>query len=288
MKNLDRFLPNNLSGVGTTVGYLFLGFFLFVIGLLFFFPEDALQQRLQHELAKRIPGKISIEKTSIVFPFSIEASNIIVRLNERNIPEIKLDLLKITPTLSSLIGQPGIIFDARVNKGHIKGSVTEAGALALEIDQYSFDEPIQGFSDLRLSGTISSARADAHLRSDPDKPSSINLQATGLSLEGTRSLGLASEQINLGQLNLVVDGKGRNYSIRNGVLSSGDILAEASGTILAGRTVTSTRLNLEINIKPAAGLDPSVSSLFELIGTPGRDGGRKLSVRGTLAFPKVQ
>lgn len=287
-QQISRLRPDNLSGAGTVTAYIFTGLLLFVIGFLVFFPETTLRQRLQYELARNISGKVVIGAASFRLPYSIHVDNLLIRLDDRNIPELKLDSLTLTPHLSSLIGQPGVCFAATDGNGKISGSVSKAGAVSLDIENYPIDQPVQGFSDLRLAGKITSGQLEADLQPDPDKKSIINLQTSGLSLKGTRSLGLTTDQINLGQLELEMMGKGRNLSVTKATLSGGDVLAEGGGTFLVGRTIPSTRLNLNITVKAAASLDPSVTSLFELIGTPGSEGARKVTVRGTLAVPKVQ
>jgi type II secretion system protein N len=287
-QQISRLLPDNLSGAGLITAYIFTGLLLFLIGLLVFFPEDTLRQKLQYELARNIPGKVVIGNASLRLPYSIHVDNLLLRLDDRTIPELKLDSLTLTPHLSSLIGRPGLCFKATDGNGHISGSVSKAGAVSLDIENYPIDQPVQGFSDLRLAGKITSGQIEADLQSDLDNKSIINLQAVGLSLKGTSSLGLTTDQINLGQLELEIVGKGRSLSMSKAVLRGGDVLAEAGGTFLVGRTIPSTRLNLNITVKAAASLDPSVTSLFELIGAPGREGARKVTVRGTLAAPKVQ
>ena len=287
-QQISRFLPDNLSGPGTVTAYIFAGLLLFLIGFLVFFPENTLRQKLQYELAKNIPGKVIVGAASLRLPYSIQVENLLIRLDDRSIPELKLDSLTLTPHLSTLIGRPGVCFKATDGSGNISGSVSKAGAVSLDIENYPIDQPVQGFSDLRLTGKIDSGQVETDLQPDPDKKSSINLQAVGLSLKGTRSLGLTTDQISLGQLDLEIIGKGRNLSITSATLSGGDVSAEVGGTFLVGRTIPSTRMNLNISAKAAASLDPSVSSLFELIGTPGREGTRKITVRGTLAVPKMQ
>lgn len=287
-QQITRLLPDNLSGAGTVTAYIFTGISLFLIGFLVFFPEDTLRQKMQYELAKNIPGKVVVGAASLRLPYSIQADDLFIRLDDRNIPDLKLDSLTLTPHLSSLIGRPGVCFKAKDGNGNISGSVSKAGAVSIDIENYPIEQPVQGFAELRLTGKINSGQFETDLQPDPDKKSIINLQAVELNLNGTRSLGLTADRINLGQLDLEIIGKGRSLSITKATLSGGDVLAEVGGTFLVGRTIPSTRLNLKFSAKAAASLDPSVSSLFELIGTLGRDGARKVTVRGTLAAPKVQ
>ena len=264
------------------------GLLMFVCGLIIFFPTAALQQRLQHELSKNIPGKVDIGTLSFRLPFSLQGEKISIRMNDPTLPELKLDSLKLTPQLATLIGSLGANFDARGGKDRLNGAVSQNGALSVSAEQYYFNVPIQGFTDLRLSGTVSSALVSTHLQPEPDKSSSFELQVSDLQLSGTGGLGLGGDVINLGRLGVEANGQGRNLQIVRAELTNGDILATATGSMIIGRTAQSTRLNISLTLTPAASLDPSAASMFELIGQAGRDGSRNLNIRGTLARPNVR
>jgi len=285
---LLRILPEKPGRLGTFIAYLGAGLATFILGLILFFPATPLKLRLQTELARKAAAQITIDDLAIRPLFSLVGSGIAIRMNDPAIPELQFDSLTLTPHLATLTGRPGVDFDARTAEGRIEGSISRDGAFQLGVDQYRFEAPLRGLADVRLTGTISGARVDAHLDPEAGKPAHIELQAAGLVLSGTGSLGLAVDRINLGQLSLVADGEGRTLTITQATCSGGDILAEASGSVVVGRNVQTTRLNIALRIRPAASLDPSVASLFELLGAPDTDGSHKLNIRGTLARPTLR
>jgi type II secretion system protein N len=283
-----RFTPEHPGRIGSILTAIGIGLLMFLLGLILFFPEAALQQRLQYELAKNIPGKVAIGAVSFSLPYGIRGQEITLRMDDRAIPELHFDSLTLTPHLSTLIGKPGACFEAQSGSGQVSGSIQQNGALSLSIDQFRFDAPLKGFTNLRMTGTISDASIETDLRPESDAPSSIDLQASEIILSGTDTLTPGINQIRLGQLTINAEGSGRNLNITRGELSGGDILVNATGSILAGRTARSTRLNLQLDITPSPTLDPSTASLLDLIGSPGKDNGRKLIIRGTLAQPNVR
>lgn len=287
-RSIRDLIPNSYSGFKSLVISILVGLLMFLLGLSASFPEEVLRARLQYELQRNLPADITISHATLRLPYSFVAEDIKVRPDQPTVPELNFDSIKITPHLTSLLGKPGACFEATIGKGQISGSFSQNGELTLTIDTLAFDEPLQGFSQIRLSGQIKTARLDSHMQPDPDKPSTMKLLATQLKLSGTRNIGLPQDQLNLGQLNIIVDGTGRNFTIKQAVLSGGDIQASATGKITVGKTIASTRLNTELQVKPAASLDTSVSSLFELFGSPGSAGGRKINIRGTLARPVVR
>jgi len=288
LRSTFSFTRNNMSGLVSSLVFFLVALVTFIIGLAASFPDDAILTRLEYALEQNLPAQVSIKYAEYSFPFSITAENVQIRMNEPNMPEIDLDMVSLTPHLSSLIGKPGACFDIAIGNGQISGSVAQSGELSVEVNALSFDEPIQGFPSLSVSGRINSANLDSHLRPEAETPTAITLQANDLKLSGTRNAGLGIDQVNFGQLELQLGGKGKNLMVQKATVSGGDLTATATGRIVIGRTITATRLNLEAQFKPTTSLDSSVSSLFELIGAPGNDGARKVNIRGTLAYPKIK
>ncbi len=276
------------SGLKGLAVIVLFGLSSFVIGFTLFFPDAVLKRRLEYELNRNIPGRVMIGHAAIGFPYDLRADEVRIRLNDPAIPAWRFASVRLRPHLASLVGKPGVNFTAREEAGVIHGSVTHAGALAVNIDNFPVTAPVQGFAQISLSGTIRQARVDTHLQPDPDKPSTIQLAAENLRVTGLDTAGLAIDQLPLGSLDLALDGTGRNLSLRKAVLSGGAIQAEASGSVRLGRTARATRLNLNLQLRPAAELDASLRSLFELVGSAAPNGARRLNIRGTLARPNIR
>ena len=267
---------------------LLAGLAAFIIGFAVFFPDTVLQRKVQYEINRNFPGEVRTNNISYRFPLTLAADDVLVVTNDRSIPEFRFETVRISPHLASLIGSPGICFTAIAGEGIIKGTFLREGEFDIEIANYSFDEPVQGFSDLRLNGKIAAARIESHLQPSPDTNSTFSLQAADLSLDGTASTGLSVDRIKLGQLTLEMSGIGRNFSFDKARLAGGEIQAEATGRVVAGQTARSTRINIDLSIKPAGNLDSSVASLLEIIGSPAANGSRKLNISGTLSRPQVK
>ncbi len=264
-----------------------LGLLTFLLGFLLTFPNHTLRDRLEYELSRRLPAEFSLERASLAFPPGVAIGNVRIRPQAPAIPELRFDEIKIFPHLSTLYGRPGASFAITSGAGRVAGEIDAGGTLAVDIERYQLDQAIPGFSSLRLSGLIGGSRIETHLDPEPDKRSIINLRATGIALVGAGDLGLAADRLPLGDLELDVEGSGRTFTLVRGALTGGDILAEASGRVVVGRTVAATRADLELLIRAGSGLDPSVGGLLELLGSADSNGGRRVRIRGPLARPNI-
>lgn len=282
----------NIRGKMNRIGNYFLfgiiGIILFMIGFVISFPADILKKRVQYELGRNLPARFSIAEISFGLPLNISAESVVVRPDDIKLPELKFDSITLSPHFASVLGKLGTDFEALVNKGRIAGSIVRNGAISVDVDTLAIDESVPALTSLRISGLINSARLDSNLDLEPDKPTTINLQAENLKLTGTRNLGLAVEEIALGQALLQVTGEGRNLKINRAVISGGDVGLTATGQLNVDRNVPSTRLNIQVQIKPDESLDPSVRSLLDMFGSPGNNGSRNIRIQGSLARPAMR
>ncbi|PLX97815.1 MAG: type II secretion system protein GspN [Desulfuromonas sp.] len=288
LKNLSQYLPLNLSGVAAILGYVFLGLTMVLLGLYLAFPEKALQRRLEFELNRNISGAVSVKSAALSLPFGLTARDIRIRMNDRSIPQIFFDSVEMSPHISALFGNPGISFNARTGDGKISGSVKQRGPAEIDIDNYLFDEPIQQFSGLKIKGVIRSARLETEVPTQPDSRTRIEVVAENLNLTGLEKVGFSAAEVALGNLELTLNGQGRKLDLERASLSGGDIRASLSGNLSFGRSLPATRLNLTLQVQPTTGLDQSLRSLFDLLGSAGPDASRKLTISGSLARPNIR
>jgi hypothetical protein len=68
----------------------------------------------------------------------------------------------------------------------------------------------------------------------------------------------------------------------------GDLDVNGFGTLLIGRTSATSRIKLELQVRPGPNADPSIASLLELAGKQGPEGFYSLKVSGTLAKPMLK
>jgi len=290
--NRDRLHLNFNFGAGKLLAitiFTLIGILFFLTGFFSGFPEDVLENRIRYELKKNIPISITFAHADIEFPAVLLASQVRITPEGPIETELVFDSVSFSPKLSTLIGQPAIDFEALSKEGSLSGSAGANGQLSLVIGNFSFNEPVQGFSSLRLEGTVRSARLHSYLDPEPDKASTLTLEAENLAVTGTRSAGFSMDRVDLGRLDLQLEGTGRNFTVRQATLSGGAIEAEVNGRLLLGQTVASTRLNLSAELRPTSRLDPSLRSMFDLIGSPGKDGSsRAMTIRGSLARPAIR
>ena len=259
----------------------------FVIGFALFFPEQALLARLENVIRKNAPYPVTIGSAEIKFPLALAATNIRVEVPRQSGQPIQLDKLLLSPTWSTLIGRPGFSFTAETGGGTINGSLSGERQLNITVSGVRFDEPVEGFSQIRLSGRIDKVQLSTDLEFENEDETDLAIDITDLAVTGGEAFGLP-EKLDLGRLSVNATGTGRTLSLQKTELAEGVVAATALGKILIGNTPAASRLNIDLSITPATGLEPSLASLFEMVGTPAPNGSRKLSLRGPLARPSLR
>jgi hypothetical protein len=116
----------------------------------------------------------------------------------------------------------------------------------------------------------------------------LSLNFSELSVQSPLLAGTASRPLTLGQLTLEGNGRGQAFTITRLESNGGDVALTGTGSVLLGRSVESSRLNLNLTLRPAATMPGELRGLFDLLGPPAGDGSYQLKIAGTLASPLLQ
>jgi len=257
--------------------------------LYFFFPTSALEERIEYEINGRTPVETDLRDLSLGFPPSMHVEKFTLHIDQPQPYSVTFDRASIKPLWHTLFGRnPGVAIHTDLLGGVGEGAIRRNGAMEVSLARVPFDTPLPAFTSLRLSGNLK--RGDL-VTTVPVKPATdSHLEATleSVRISGLNSVGIGSDTLSLGAVSLRGSGRGNSFKIEQLEASGGDFKVSGGGTLLLGRTVEQSRLNLNVVLSPAPSLSKDVAELLNLFRQPGRDGTYRFRITGTLANPVVK
>ena len=268
---------------------LFIFTLSFSIGFFTSFPHAVLRDRVLSEVNGLLPAgnRLEAESVDLVFPLQLQLSNSRLIMESAPLPELILQSVKLSPTFATMLGRPGLNVSARSDFGALEGTVAHSGEVDLHLRDGRFDLQIPDLKNIRLAGVVSAIDLVGQLQGGKDD--SVRFESTfdNLVLIGAEQLGLENE-LALGQLTSVLSGSGRSLQIDKLSLSGGVVAMTGAGKIILQQPFDASRLDLKLNLRPEAGADSGLRTLFELLGPPERDGSHTVQLRGRLLSPQLK
>lgn len=270
-----------LTGAGLLLLGMLAGFYLF-------FPADALKQRITQEIRTRTGTEVQIQKASLYPLLSLHANQVKIDINDLPHP-LEIDQLSISPQWSTLLSSnPGAQLQAQLMGGVVSGEILKSGVISAMAKGLHFDLPLQKPMAMNITGTLKQATLEAATRLDPKTKTHISLRLSDVRIIGLDIFKADSPGIALGEITLEVDGQGRAMKIMSLSAKGGALDINGDGTLFIGRTSASSRIKLELQVRPGPNADPSIASLLELAGKQDASGFYSLKVSGTLAKPSLK
>jgi type II secretion system protein N len=253
------------------------------------FPSRTLQTRLQLELAANLGVQSSVSPPQLLFPPGLGCSRLELTLPAPYDRTLPLRQVKVTPLWLSLLSDaPGLRFSAELNGGTLNGTARRDGQTTLVADQVAVQESLQLNGGPVLQGVLQNSRFDGLLPLLTPGQRNLSLTLDRVRLSGLKSYGVASDSLDLGRLVVQAAGEGKTLRLQQLALQGGTVEGSGQGTVLLGATPAATRLNLSIELRPGAGLDPTLRDLLSLVGSDGPNGTRKLRLSGSLQQPVLR
>lgn len=267
------------------VGLFLLGL---LIGLYLFFPVEVLKQRIIQEVATRTGAQLQIEQLSLYPLLTLDAERVNVVMT--GLPQaLEIERLSIAPQWSTLLtGDPGAQLHVNLMNGAITGRMQKSGALSVEAAGLRFDLPLQKPMPMNITGTLSEAILDSFLHLSPENKSQMSLQLNDVRILGLEILKAGGSGIALGEITLEVEGQGQSLRIKSLTAKGGDLEVTGEGTLLFGRSLSTSRIKLALQISTGPNADPTITSLLELAGEADTDGRYSVRLSGTLANPVLK
>ncbi len=270
-----------LAGAGLLLLGMLTGFYLF-------FPSETLRQRIIQEIEARAGvavQSVQIEQVSLYPLLTLDARGIELGLTGLPRP-LPIEALSIAPQWSTLFSaDPGVLVQGSLMNGTITAGLLRSGAINAHATGLRFDLPIQKPLPFNVTGTLSEAAFDGGVRLNTEAKTQLLLRLADVNVLGLELLKADGSRLALGEITLQVEGQGRSMKVKTLSAKGGDLDVSGNGTLLIGRTTTSSRIKLALQVRPGANADPSITSLLDIFGKPDADGRYPLQVTGTLGKP---
>lgn len=264
-----------------------------ILGLLaslyLFFPTSALEERIEYEINGRTPARADLRALSLGFPLALRAEQLTLQIDKPQPYALSFNKASVKPLWRTLFGgNPGVAVHGGILGGEGEGTIRRDGAMEVSLARILFDAPLPTLTTLRLSGALRKGKIAGAAPVKPTTESHLELHLENVMITGLKSVGIGSDSLSIGALSLKGEGKGNAFRIEQLDTRGGDFKVSGNGTVLLGRTVESSRLNLTVVLSPEQTLDKNIAELLTLFRQPARDGSYRFRVTGTLANPVIK
>jgi type II secretion system protein N len=267
-----------LAGAGLLLLGMLTGFYLF-------FPAETLRQRIIQEVEARAGvavQSVQIEQVSLYPLLTLDARGIELGLTGLPHP-LPIEALSIAPQWSTLFSaDPGVLVQGSLMNGTITAGLIRSGAIKARATGLRFDLPIQKPLPFNVTGTLTEAAFDGGSRLDTETETHLLLRMTDVNVLGLELLKTDGRGLVLGEIALEAEGQGRSMKVKTLSAKGGDLEVKGDGTLLIGRTASTSRIKFALQVRPSPTADAFIASLLELAGKPGPDGFYSLNFSGTL------
>ena len=259
----------------------------FVVGLLLAFPTAPLKQQLV-EAFRPYQASAELESLTLSPLLALRGRNLTIRPANATLPPLAVERFSVRPLwLALLTADTGLQIDAELLQGTLQATTHKDGRLQAEARGLQVALPLQN-GIATVSGTLAAGRLQRAAGGGQAAERSLSLNFSELSVQSPLLAGTASRPLTLGQLTLEGDGRGQAFTITRLESKGGDVALTGNGSVLLGRSVASSRLNLNLTLRPAATMPGELRGLLDLLGPPAGDGSYQLKIAGTLASPLLQ
>ena len=243
------------------IGYPLFALLCFLFSLLLTFPFENIKGKIESTLSEEYNLQVKMDSLSASLPLGIKATNLTLNSPKPEfkafmpltIPKLRLNV----SILSTLLGNPGISFAARMFGGEIDGSVKVGDAdtahhIRMRIDDFQLEEMPsfkQSFKELPVKGSLS---IDTDLEFNPQKVKESKGYLT-MNIED----GIVGPGKMTFQLPKVITGTlNSRFIVKEGVLeverfeqSSPDMMSDMVGNITLAKNMMYSRVNLDYRFK---------------------------------------
>lgn len=253
------------------------------------FPSRTLKARLELELAQNYGLQAKLSPPKLLFPLGLSSSKLDLTFAEPYNRSLPLRKVRISPLWLSLASDaPGLRFRADLNGGILTGTSRKNGQSTLFADGVTVQETLQVNGGASLQGMLQNSRFSGPLPLQSPGDRNLDLTLSRIRLSGLEPYGVKDGSLDLGQLILQADGQGKTLRLKKLSLQGGALEGTGQGTIMIGASPAASRLNLTLELRPGAGLDPGLKELLALLGSSAPNGARRVRLSGSLQQPTLR
>lgn len=260
----------------------------FVLGLYFFFPTDALRQRLEQELSTDPQVQVTMDSLKLAFPPALVATDL--RVSAAGLPrDVVIETLQVKPLWMSLLsGNPGVKVKAHLYEGQVEARIKKRGEIEALADSLRLELPVAPGSSIQVAIAVDAISFTGTWPIRPDTETALNASLRELSLTGMSAIGAQSDTLQLGAVSMQGGGKGPSLRLEKIENSGGDASLTGSGTLLLTQPVGRSRVNLTFGLTPGAGFDPALRDMLGLFAKADSSGTFNLRLMGTLSNAQLR
>ena len=249
-------------------------------GIFFSFPETKVKQQIISSIETQ--GHVFIDQGDINLGLlRLKGSNFQIRPENPLWPTIPINSLIIAPQWLTLLSKnPGIHLDMKLLGGTLWAEMFRDGTLNLTASQLNLAFLSPKDQEMTVSGQLAEMTLSSVVPLEKTSESLVTLRLKSVNVTRNNDLKLT---LNLGDI--VIKGKGRGHSFKIISLKAdrGDLSMSGKGSILIGRDLPSTQVNMKIEIRPEDTADPMVVELLKLGTRQTPSGSYELRLSGSLS-----
>ncbi|MCK5069180.1 MAG: type II secretion system protein GspN [Desulfocapsa sp.] len=259
---------------------LILFIFGLVAGIFFSFPEMKVKQKIISAIETQ--GHVIVDQGEITMGFlTIKGSDFLIRPENPLWPTISIDSFSITPQWLTLLSKnPGVRLDMQLFGGKLWADIFRDGTLIAAASQLNLGLLLPKEQAIKVSGQLEKMTLASVVPLGKTSESLVTLTLKSVNVTGNSDLPLS---LNLGDVAINGTGRGRSFKIMTLRADKGDLQINGNGSLLLGRDLASTQVNMKIEMRPEAQIDPMLVDLLTLGSRQTPNGGYELKLSGTLS-----
>ena len=249
-------------------------------GFLFSFPALKIKQKMITSIETQ--GDVTITQGDINIGFlSIHGSDLLIQPENPLWPTIPIHSFDLSPQWLTLFSSnPGVQLNMQLLDGTLTADIFRDGTLNLVASQLNLAILSQKEQAMTLSGQLEkmTLASVVPLKKSSDSLLTLTLKNVNISKNGDLKLAL-----NLGDIVIKGFGRGRSFKIISLTTDKGDLSVSGKGGLLLGRDLSTTRLNIKMEIRPQASVDPMILDLLKMGTHQAANGSYELNFSGSLS-----
>ena len=250
------------------------------VGFLFSFPSLKIKQKIITSIETQADVSIAQGDINIGF-LSLYGSDLLIQPKNTLWPAISINSLKLSPHWLSLVStNPVVQLDMHLFDGTITADISRDGTLNLVASQLNLAFLSQKDRALNLSGQLETMTLSSDVPLKRTSDSLLTLTLKNINVSKGIDLKL---KLNLGDVVIEGTGRGRSFKIISLKADRGDLSVSGKGSLLLGRDLSTTHVNMKMEIRPEATANPMLLDLLKLGTRQTANGSYELSLSGSLS-----
>nr|WP_320049896.1 type II secretion system protein GspN [uncultured Desulfuromonas sp.] len=258
----------------------------FVLGLLLFFPTEAVRLRIEEDLSRQLHQPVQVGALQLGLPLAVKLASLQVPVDR--LGPVKATHLRVSPQWSSLFSaSPAVCITGELWQGKVEAVLSHTNRLQLQASGLTWQGAVPEMPSLGLAMALDKLDLEATV-SVPVQLHQTTLALSSLTVSGMNALGAAQDTLSLGEVFLQIHQDKNQLQIDQLQSRGGDLVLNVDGHLIPGRQPELCRLDLTATLIPQTTTDPALTSLLQLVSPPTANGHFMLKIGGTLGQPVVR